>query len=115
MACLEHFSRDGCLVKVAFPIDGNSRVEIIWDGLCRQLHGGGSAGTLENDPVDMPGLSADDEVRFSTDMIRDWSLPDGDARANRHFTARVIAATTIEPGFAERIAHVSSETTVPAD
>ena len=111
----EGVSKEGCLVKVAFHVGGTSRVEVIWVGPFRELQDGGFAGALENDSVDMPGLSACDEVRFSLDMIQDWRLLDGTGRAYGHFTTRVIAATTTAPRLAERIAQIVSETPVPAD
>lgn len=77
-------------LKVAFPVEGGeTEVEAIWVGeisLAQQ----GMAGKLQNEPLNMPGLHAGDEVRFDEAMIYDWSLAGPEGKFFGHFTTRIL-------------------------
>lgn len=77
-------------LKVAFPVEADDMdTEVIWLSDI-SLAQEGMAGTLANEPVNMPGLHFGDEVRFAQDMIYDWGLVGPDGKILGHYTTRVL-------------------------
>ncbi len=59
-------------IKVA--LEGSEQIENIWVSDFRHLEGARFVGKLGNDPVNLPGLKAGDEVEFTYGQINDWAF-----------------------------------------
>lgn len=78
-------------VKVAFEIKPpEPGLEVIWVAPFVAYDANTFAGLLANEPNDMPGLSAGDAVRFTADMVADWSWTGPDGKLYGNYTTRVM-------------------------
>lgn len=79
----------GAGIKVAFPT-GNDGAEIIWVNPFRWDGGAKFVGLLSNQPNYLGDLNAGDQVAFSIDMVRDWSLSGPSGQMFGNYTTRVM-------------------------
>ncbi len=61
-------------VTVKVALEGETQIENIWISDFRKDGDDQYRGLLGNDPVDLPGMKAGDEVQFSYAQIRDWAF-----------------------------------------
>ncbi|MCB2136455.1 MAG: DUF2314 domain-containing protein [Rhodobacteraceae bacterium] len=102
-------------VKIAVPVDDTGMDdEVIWVSNVRIRRNGKAEGTLDNEPVAMPGKHAGDRIKFHLDDIRDWSLIGADQKLYGHYTTRVLL-DHMDGAQADALRRILSENPVPAD
>lgn len=107
----EGFGQPGTMLKVAFELEGGG-AEIIWVAPFWTDGSGNFVARLANEPNFMGNLHVGDRVRFTTDMIRDWSWHDG-RQLWGNYTTRVMLPHLSEAEAAQ-LRQVLSPTPIPA-
>ncbi|AKS45635.1 Uncharacterized conserved protein YegJ, DUF2314 family [Octadecabacter temperatus] len=105
---------DNVMLKAAFPTSGVDNAEVIWISGFQQTSADEFKGFLANQPSMMEGLNAGDEVTFTTDMVRDWSLATDDGQLFGNYTTRVMLPH-VDEETAAMLGQMLSPDPVPAD
>jgi uncharacterized protein YegJ (DUF2314 family) len=105
---------DNATLKVAFPVAGVNSAEVIWVSGFQQVSTNEFKGFLANQPNAMDGLNAGDQVTFTADMVRDWSLAAADGQLFGNYTTRVMLPH-LDEQTATMLGQMLSPDPVPSD
>ncbi|MFD1158017.1 YegJ family protein [Roseovarius aestuarii] len=76
-------------VTIKVALEGETQIENIWVADFHQDGADQYRGRLSNDPVDLPGMKAGDEVQFSYAQIKDWAFVE-DGRGYGFYSVRAM-------------------------